>query len=169
MVKFSSALIFIFLCAMFSSSKSNAQSAPVFGLGLIVGQGTTHAKGLALGADFRFQIRVNERLYIPITGGFTTIRHQEQVNVFSGKSYRYDSEKYIPLKTGIKYFFDTPSPGLYAMVEMGLDVYLQIPKGASALVSPAIGYTLRNGIDIAILYEGAARKNYAGIRVGYGF
>ena len=52
---------------------------------------------------------------------------------------------------------------------MGMDVNLDIPKGASFLVSPAMGYTLRNGIDIAILYEGAARKNYAGIRVGYGF
>jgi len=50
-----------------------------------------------------------------------------------------------------------------------MDVNLDIPKGASFLVSPAMGYTLRNGIDIAILYEGAARKNYAGIRVGYGF
>jgi len=60
MIKFSSALIFTFLCTVFSFSKSNAQSAPVFELGIVVGQGTTHAKGLALGADFRFQIRVNE-------------------------------------------------------------------------------------------------------------
>lgn len=165
-------LLTMITLAMFSL-KLSAQSAPLFGIGLNAGQGIGRADGLAMGADLQFLIGAGKNLYVPITIGFTSITAKDKISPISGKTYTVESEKYFPLKAGLKYFFEASSSRFYGLMETGLALGIEVPKGGGVylpiIFSPALGYALNNGLDIAVKYETCRKESYAGIRIGYGF
>lgn len=171
MIKLTQLTILLILATSFS--KLNAQSAPVFGLGLTAGQGMGRADGLAIGFDLRFQIAAEENLYIPITIGYTSIMAKDQISVVSGKTYKVDSEKYFAIKSGFKYFFTASNAGFYGLAEAGLVLGTEVPKGGGVhlpfVFSPALGYAWSKRLDVAVKYETFTKQSYAGIRLGYGF
>lgn len=158
--------------AMFVSTNVNAQDATPtegrkLGIGLNVGVPTNSGSDLALGADLRYQFDVDRQLSIPITTGFTSIFNKDVGNV------KVDNTNYVPLKAGLKYFFDPNGSGAYGLAEAGAAFGTNKGAGTSFLYSPAIGYSWSNGLDLAVKYEGLTKNKvnngYVGVRLAYGF
>ncbi|MBB2144974.1 hypothetical protein GM921_05740 [Pedobacter sp. LMG 31464] len=147
--------------ALFFSVNVKAQS-PKFGIGLNVGAGTSSGTGLAIGGDLRYQFDIDKQLSVPITAGYTNIAIKDTDLNFG----------FIPVKAGLKYFFNDSGSGAYGLAEAGAAFSVGDNTGTSFVYSPAIGYSWSNGLDLAAKYEGYSNNGsigYAGIRLAYGF
>ena len=164
-------LLFILVLASCYSEMVNAQSARKFSLGLNVGHSpNTRHVGLAIGGDVRYQFNVTKHLSIPLTAGFTSIKYKDRV--FFGTTLKGGSRQYYPLKLGIKGNFNKTGLGLYGLLEGGIVVNLIGLKGGSGIptvFSTAIGYALKNRIDLAIKLEDYTFNGFIGIRAAYAF
>ncbi|WP_113652723.1 outer membrane beta-barrel protein [Pedobacter namyangjuensis] len=150
------------VAALFISVNANAQSAPKFGIGLNVGAGTSAGTNLAIGGDIRYQFDLDKQLSVPVTAGYTNIGiKNSDLNI-----------GFIPVKAGLKYFFNDSGAGAYGLAEAGAGFAVGDNTGTSFVYSPAIGYSWSNGLDLAAKYEGYSNNGnvgYAGIRLAYGF
>ncbi|RZK44093.1 MAG: hypothetical protein EOO90_00080 [Pedobacter sp.] len=155
--------------AIFFSTNVNAQSSPKFGIGLNVGAPTSNAYGVAVAGDLRYQFDVDKQLSIPITAGYTRFFGKEIGN--TGMSY--SDVAYIPVKAGLKYFFNDTGAGAYGLAEAGAGFGTNSGSKTSFVYSPAIGYAWSNGLDLGAKYEGLSRDGfntgYVGLRLAYGF
>lgn len=155
--------------ALFFSINANAQSAPKFGIGLNVGIPTSDAYGVALGGDLRYQFDIDKQLSIPITAGFTNLMGKEIGNT----NIDFPDYSYIPVKAGLKYFFNDTGAGAYGLAEAGAAFSTGSNSGTNFVFSPAIGYAWSNGIDLGAKYEGITASGnttgYVGLRLAYGF
>ena len=149
--------------ALLFSTNVNAQSSPKFGIGLNVGVPTNDAYGVAVGADLRYQFDIDKQLSIPITAGYTRLFGKDNVADYP----------YIPLKAGLKYFFNDTGAGAYGLAEAGAAFETNSGGGTSFVYSPAIGYAWSNGLDLGLKYEGLSKNSlntgYVGLRLAYGF
>lgn len=147
--------------ALFFSTNVNAQSSPKFGIGLNVGVPTRNSYDIAIGADVRYQFDVDKQLSIPITAGYTR---------FMRDAADYG---YIPVKAGLKYFFNDTGSGVYGLAEAGAAFAVGNYSGTNFIYSPALGYAWSNGLDLAAKYEGfndsGFNTGYFGLRLAYGF
>ncbi|WP_316837055.1 hypothetical protein [Pedobacter nutrimenti] len=159
--------------ALFFTTNVNAQS-PKLGIGLNAGIPTTNGYNFALGGDLRFQFDVSKQVSIPVTAGYT--------NFFGKKDYfapgvDMPSAGYIPVKAGVKVFFDETGSGFYGMGELGAAIGVSNNAKTGFLYSPAIGYSWSNGLDLGLKYEGIAKgtkigpenMNQVALRIAYGF
>jgi hypothetical protein len=157
--------------ALFFSTNVNAQSSPKFGIGLNVGVGTSSGSNLAIGGDLRYQFDIDKQLSIPITAGYTSIMYKDYT--IGNVTYDGGSTGYIPVKAGLKYFFNDTGAGAYGLAEAGAAFYTASGAGTALVYSPAIGYAWSNGLDLAAKYEGLSKNGfnngYVGLRLAYGF
>jgi hypothetical protein len=151
--------------AIFSATTVNAQKVDnphKFGIGLNAGYGTNSGANIAIGGDLRYQFDIDQKLSVPVTAGFTSIQ--------ADGAGRYN---YIPVKAGLKYFFNDSGAGAYGLAEAGAAFGTDSGAGTNFVFSPAIGYAWSNGLDLAAKYEGIPNNGvtvgYAGIRLAYGF
>ncbi len=152
--------------ALCFTMNANAQSKKL-GIGLNVGVPTNDAYGIALGGDLRYQFDVDKQLSIPITAGFTNFMGKEIGNT----NVDFPDYSYIPVKAGLKYFFNDTGAGFYGLAEAGASFTTGSNIGTRFVYSPALGYAWSNGIDLGAKYEGISGGNggYAGLRLAYGF
>ncbi|MEJ5995474.1 hypothetical protein WG904_13685 [Pedobacter sp. Du54] len=165
-------LLILALCFSFASSaQSQAKPLKKISVGLNIGQSpNTESFGLAIGGDLRYQLNITKWLSMPITVGFTSIKQKDRV--LGGYRFEGQSRSYYPLKFGIKGNFNKTGFGLYGLLEGGFVINLVGLKGAVGLpgvFSPAIGYTFKNGIDVAIKLEAYKNEGFIGTRIGYAF
>ncbi|MES2418640.1 MAG: outer membrane beta-barrel protein [Bacteroidota bacterium] len=155
--------------ALFFSTNVNAQSTPKFGIGLNLGIPTSENYSFAIGGDLRYQFDIDKQLSVPITAGYTRFMGKEIGNTGAD----YGDISYIPLKAGLKYFFNESGSGVYGLAEAGAGFGTNSGSGTSFVYSPAIGYSWSNGLDLAAKFEGFSKNSmntgYAGIRLAYGF
>ncbi len=155
--------------ALFFSTNVNAQSSPKFGIGLNVGAPTSNQRTLALGGDLRYQFDIDKQLSIPLTTGYTRLFGAEIGNT----GVDYADHAYIPLKAGLKYFFNETGSGLYGLAEVGAAFSVGAYSGTDLVYSPALGYSWSNGFDLGAKYEGfknsGVNTGYYGLRLAYGF
>jgi hypothetical protein len=151
----------------FTTTDANAQNQKL-GIGLNIGAGTG-GPDFAIGGDLRYQIDVDKQLSIPITAGYTNLSSSTDIGNVTIKS----NFGYIPVKAGVKYFFDPSGAGLYGLAELGAGFGTTSGSGTSFVYSPAIGYAWSNGLDIGAKYEGLSQNGgsvgYVGLRIAYGF
>ena len=147
--------------ALLVSVNANAQDSRKFGIGLNVGAGTGTGESFAIGGDLRYQLDVAKQLSIPITAGYTNVSRKD--------SYGGGSFGYIPVKAGLKYFFNDSGAGAYGLAEAGAAFATASGGGTSFVYSPAIGYSWSNGLDLGAKYEGYDGGGYVGLRLAYGF
>jgi len=150
--------------ALFVTVDANAQNSRKFGIGLNVGAGTGTGQSFAIGGDLRYQLDVAKQLSIPITAGYTNIQYKD--------GYGDISYGYIPVKAGLKYFFNDSGAGAYGLAEAGAAFAVGDFSGTNFVYSPAIGYSWSNGLDLAAKYEGVSNggsTGYVGLRLAYGF
>lgn len=155
--------------ALFFSTNVNAQSSPKFGIGLNVGVPTRNAYSFTIGGDLRYQFDVDKQLSIPITAGYTRFMGAEIGNTGND----YPDFAYIPLKAGLKYFFNDTGSGVYGLAEAGAGFGTGSGGNTNFIYSPALGYAWSNGLDLAAKYEGfndsGFNTGYFGLRLAYGF
>lgn len=154
--------------ALFFSTNVNAQSSPKFGIGINVGVPTSDAYNFAIGGDLRYQFDIDKQLSIPITAGYTRFLGKEIGNT----GVNYADFSYIPVKAGLKYFFNDTGAGAYGLAEAGAGFSTRSGGGTAFVYSPAIGYSWSNGLDLAAKYEGISNNGstgYVGLRLAYGF
>ena len=154
--------------ALFFSTNVNAQSSPKFGIGLNVGIPTSDFHSLAIGGDLRYQFDIDKQLSVPITAGYTRLTGKEIGNT----GVDYPSYGYIPVKAGLKYFFNDSGSGVYALGEVGAAFAVGDYSSTDFVYSPALGYAWSNGLDLSAKYEATTLGNnfgYYGLRLAYGF
>jgi hypothetical protein len=155
--------------ALFFSTNVNAQSSPKFGIGLNVGVPTRNSYGLAIGGDLRYQFDVAKQLSIPLTAGYTRFMGAEIGN--TGKDA--PDYAYVPVKAGLKYFFNDSGSGAYGLAEAGAGFETGSGGSTQFIYSPALGYAWSNGLDLSAKYEGfnhsGFNTGYFGLRLAYGF
>jgi hypothetical protein len=155
--------------ALFVSVNANAQDSRKFGIGLNVGIPTSDFYGVAIGGDLRYQFDVSKQLSIPITAGFTNLMGKE----IGSTNVDYSDFSYIPVKAGLKYFFNDSGSGMYGLAEAGAAFSTGSSSGTNFVFSPALGYSWSNGLDLGVKYEGVSASGsttgYAGLRLAYGF
>ena len=154
--------------ALFFSTNVNAQSSPKFGIGLNVGVPTRNSYSLAIGGDLRYQFDVDKQLSIPITAGYTRFMGAEKGNT----GVDAPDFSYIPVKAGLKYFFNDTGAGAYGLAEAGAGFSTVSGGDTRFIFSPAIGYAWSNGLDLGAKYEGfnsSGNTGYFGLRLAYGF
>lgn len=150
--------------ALLFSTNVNAQK---LGVGVNLGVPTTDGYSFAIGADARMQFDVSKQVSVPITTGYTHFIGENK-NGVDVPDYGY-----IPLKAGLKVFFDQSGSGLYGMGELGAAFGVTKHSGTSFLYSPAIGYAWSSGLDLGVKYEGLPKSGFntgqVALRVAYGF
>lgn len=155
--------------AIFFSINANAQDTRKFGIGLNAGIPTSDAYSVALGGDLRYQLDVAKQLSIPITAGFTSWMGKEIGNT----GVDFANYSYIPVKAGLKYFFNDSGAGAYGLAEAGAAFSVGSYSGTNFIFSPALGYAWSNGLDLGVKYEGVSASGntdgYVGLRIAYGF
>lgn len=169
--------------SLFASLNAKAQM-PKLGVGLGAGVPTTDDYyKIALGADLRLQFNVSKQLSIPFTVGYTNFvgkdRDMALVDLPAGVPYddKIPNYDFIPVKGGLKYFFDKSGSGMYGLAEVGAAFGLTRYSQVGFLYSPALGYAWSSGLDLGLKYEaisGAMKVNKDNIgqvafRVAYGF
>jgi hypothetical protein len=164
--------------ALFFTTNVNAQNGHKFGVGINAGIPTGDEYNFSLGADARIQFDVTKQLSIPITVGYTNFFAKDYTvgNVTNeGQDYGF-----IPVKAGVKVFFNESGSGLYGLAELGAAFGVTTDAKTGFLYSPSIGYSWSNGIDLGVKYEGISggreetsfySKNPAqvALRLAYGF
>jgi hypothetical protein len=162
--------------ALFFSTNVNAQT-PKLGIGINAGVPTNNDHfNLALGVDARFQFNVANQLSIPVTVGYTNFFAKDQKNA-AGITFKDPNYGFIPVKAGLKYFFDPSGSGLYGLAEAGAAFGVTNQAKTAFLYSPAIGYAWSNGLDLGLKYEGISNATtytpgttgQVALRIAYGF
>jgi hypothetical protein len=152
--------------AIFFTTNVNAQSN--LGIGVNIGAPTESKYSFGIGADIRYQINTSKQLSIPITTGYSHFLGKELVTGVQQPDYGY-----IPVKAGLKYFFNPTGSGLYGLAEAGAAFGVTEDSGTSFVYSPAVGYAWSNGLDLGVKYEGMARTlnntDHVALRIAYGF
>jgi len=148
--------------ALFFTTNASAQK---LGVGVNLGVPTSDGYSFAIGADARFQFDVSKQVSIPVTAGYTH---------FIGKGLDgldVPDFGYIPVKAGVKVFFDETGSGLYGLGEVGAGFAVTGGSGTSFLYSPAVGYAFSSGLDLGVKYEGLSKGDigHVALRIAYGF
>lgn len=162
--------------ALFFTTNVNAQSNKL-GIGVNVGIPTSDAYKFTLGADARLQFDVSKQISIPVTAGYTRFFSKDLT--IAGVNFKQDYA-YIPVKAGVKAFFDESGSGFYGLAEVGAAFGVTDGAKTGFLYSPAIGYSWSSGLDLGIKYEGISSGRDASIfypkntgqvalRIAYGF
>jgi hypothetical protein len=159
--------------ALFFTTNANAQG-PKLGIGINAGLPTTDQYNFTLGGDLRLQFDISKQVSIPVTAGYTH---------FFSKDYDPIVKQdlgYIPVKTGVKVFFDESGSGLYGTAEIGAAFGVTDQAKTGFLYSPSVGYAWSSGLDLGVKYEGVSSartaspiydKNvgHVALRLAYGF
>lgn len=150
--------------ALLFSTNVNAQK---LGVGVNLGVPTTDGYSFAIGADARMQFDVSKQVSIPVTTGYTHFTGKT-INGFEVPDYGF-----IPVKAGVKVFFDESGSGLYGLGEVGAAFGVTKNSGTSFIYSPAIGYAWSSGLDLGVKYEGLPKDGLntgqVALRIAYGF
>lgn len=149
-------------------------SAQKLGFGANVGVPTSSLYGLSLGADVRVQFDVTKQLSVPVATGYTNFFAKDNRFLPTGEKLR--DYGYIPVKTGLKYFFDPTGSGVYAMGEVGAAFGVTNHAKTTFLYAPTLGYSWSNGLDLGLKYENTGKGvDYIGnntgqiaLRIAYG-
>ena len=152
-------------------------SAQKIGVGANVGIPTSDLYGFAAGVDVRIQFDVTKQLSIPVATGYNHFFAKNDVNYLNIPGVEMPDYGYIPVKTGLKYFFDPSGSGIYAMGEIGAAIGVSDHSKTTLLYAPTLGYSWSNGLDLGLKYEntGKAIDNYdnqsgqIALRIAYGF
>lgn len=157
--------------AIFFSTNASAQK---LGFGANLGIPTNSNYSFAAGIDARIQFDVTKQLSVPVATGYNHFFAKDRAYLPGENLPDYG---YIPVKTGLKYFFDPTGSGVYAMGEVGAAFGVTDHARTTFLYAPTLGYSWSNGLDLGIKYENAGKGvDYLGnqsgqvaLRIAYGF
>lgn len=154
-------IILIILLLLFGKVHAQQQLS----IGLNAG-GPNSGYRFLVAPDLRYQFSVTKHFTVPLTVGYTQLKPNFITQEKGATTYQF-----IPVKAGLKYFFNDNGTGAYGLLEAGAAFNTQSNGQTAFVFSPAIGYAWNNGLDLAAKYEGysaTGNMHYIGIRLGYG-
>jgi hypothetical protein len=116
---------------------------------------------VALGGSLKYELPIATSTKFTLSGGYTAFKIKDD---FGG-----GSSGFVPLKAGIKYFFNE---GFYGEGQVGAVFSTESGGGTAFAYAPGIGYALEGGFDIGVRYEGWSHDgtiSQIGVRIAYGF
>lgn len=163
--------------AIFFSTNASAQK---IGVGANVGIPTSDLYGFAAGVDVRIQFDVTKQLSVPVATGYNHFFAKDDARFVPNAGapiQELPDYGYIPVKTGLKYFFDPSGSGIYAMGEVGAAFGVSDHAKTTFLYAPTLGYSWSSGLDLGLKYENTGKAvdglgNESGqiaLRIAYGF
>lgn len=160
------ALILTVLCGL--SVTSFAQSAKTsigFEAGLPVGD-AKNVYDAVIGGSLKYDLPIATSTYFTISAGYSAFLTNDVTEAFTGKS----SFGFVPVKAGIKYFFDQ---GFYGEGQLGAVFSTQNNGGTAFAYAPGIGYAFPGGFDLGARYEGWSKDGgttgQATLRLAFNF
>jgi len=161
------AALMLTLAGMQSAKAQMYSDRTRFNVGVDLGIPTgsiNNYSSFALGATARLQMGLGSNVAFTATTGFYN---------FFGKTYgngfKADDEGIVPLKAGVKAFFDKNA---YFGAELGAGFETHSGGSTKLIVSPALGYATKEW-DLSIRYENFSGQSFnygmVAARLGYSF
>ncbi len=158
-------IVFIFFCFE-ATAQTNATKAVSAGLELAIPSNSVYTIGTGL--SFKGELPIANPVSLTLTVGFTTMFYKS--NLFYS-SRTPGAAVYIPLKGGIKWYFNKT---VYAEGEAGAAFETNYDKHTSFAFSIGPGFVVpageNHGVDIGFRYESWANHvRQTAIRIAYRF
>ncbi|HEY8927712.1 MAG TPA: outer membrane beta-barrel protein [Mucilaginibacter sp.] len=136
-------------CSSFAQTKSSDVARFSIGVdpGIPVGD-ASNAYNFAIGGSLKYDIPISTGTFFNLSAGYTAFLTKSVLKQAGFKS----SYGYIPLKAGIKYYFN--GQGFYGEAQLGATFSTESGGGTAFAYAPGFGYTVDGGFDIGVRYEG---------------
>jgi len=121
--------------------------------------------GFVLGGSVKLELPTAPQAFFTLSAGYNSFMVKGLVKDALGIS----STGFIPLKAGLKYY---ASQGFYLEGAAGIVFSTESGGGHAFAFSPGLGYTLGNGLELGIKYEGWSNEGTTGqiaARIAYRF
>jgi hypothetical protein len=144
----------------FAQSKDGGKFSIGFEAGLPVGDAHNFYSSV-FGGSLKYELPIAESTFFTLSAGYNSFKVKE---IFGG-----GSNGAIPLKAGIKYYFDR---GFFAEGQLGAAFSTQSGGGTAFVYAPGIGYTFDGGFEAGVRYEGWSHNgtiSQVGLRLAYRF
>jgi hypothetical protein len=166
-------LVILAVCGVTFSSLAQKTSVGKFSLGLELGKivgSYSSVTDITYGASLKYNHLLADNLFFTASAGYTYLPYSNEykIGVF-GFNIDTSGEGFIPLKAGIKHFFNN---SFYAEGQVGATISTNSGGGAAFAYAPGIGVEFGDGADIGVRYEGWAKTStisQIALRVAYSF
>jgi hypothetical protein len=141
-----------------------------FEAGLPVGD-VSNTTSAIIGGSLKYDYPLDANMFLTFSGGLNYFSYKSSTKTALAAIGVYKSgESFVPLKVGVKYFFDG---AFYGEAQLGAAISTEENVGTAFAYAPGIGYKIGGGIDLGIRYEGWSRGggtvSQVGARLAYTF
>ncbi|MES2378992.1 MAG: hypothetical protein V4553_20535 [Bacteroidota bacterium] len=145
-----------------------------FDIGLELGKTTgsfSNVVDFAVGASLKYNYSIADDLVLTGSAGYTYLPYSDDFKTATlGFGVASSGEGFIPLKAGVKYFFNKT---IYGEGQLGAAISTNSGGGTAFAYAPGIGAAFGGGADIAIRYEGWSKSgntiSQIALRIAYSF
>ena len=154
-----------FALLMIVSLSASAQKNLKFSVGpelAAVTGNLNSAYSLAIGGTAQLDVKIDKDAAITFNTGIIDFIGKK----ITGTSLKYQSQIFIPLLVGVKYYF---IPKVYGSAQLGASFATgNGSKGSTFTYAPGIGYKIDEKIDLLLKYTGLSNNGGTfGIRLGF--
>ncbi|MBC7398712.1 MAG: hypothetical protein H7289_02115 [Mucilaginibacter sp.] len=145
-----------------------------FDIGLEFGKTTgsySNFVDFAFGASLKYNHPIADGLVFTGSAGYTYLPYNNDFKTATlGFNVASSGEGFVPLKAGVKYFFNKT---IYGEGQIGAALSTNSGGGAAFAYAPGIGAAFGGGADIGIRYEGWSKSgntiSQVALRIAYSF
>ncbi|MGF7038000.1 hypothetical protein [Mucilaginibacter lappiensis] len=115
-----------------------------------------------IGGSLKYEIPVAQATFFTVSAGFNSFHAKSEFTNVS-------SANWIPLKVGIKHYFEK---GFFGEAQLGASIPTVSERSTRFAYSPGIGYTFDGGFEAGVRYEGWSNNgtiSQLGLRLAYRF
>lgn len=166
-------LLIVFVGVAINSFAQKADGGK-FSIGVDAGLPVGDLRNIAtfvIGGSLKYEHPICNKLWVTVSGGYTYIPYKNDVLITNlGYVQTNSGEGFIPLKAGLKYFFNDV---IYGEAQAGSAIAAQSGGVTKFAYAPGVGFRFSKDADIGIRYEGWAQSGVTfsqiALRVAYGF
>jgi len=124
-----------------------------------------------VGGSLKYAFTIATSTSLTVSGGYTYLPYRANVTMeYLGYAKINSGEGFIPLKAGVKYYFNDL---FYGEAQLGAAIATQSGGGTNFAYAPGIGYQFDTHADLGLRYEGWALNNtnfnQIALRLAYSF
>lgn len=154
-------------CTSFAQTKDS--DAGKFSIGVDAGLPVGNASNVytfAIGGSLKYDMPIGSGAFVNLSAGYQSFMVKSALKDIGFPS----SSGFIPVKVGLKYYFD--GQGFYGEAQVGAAFSTESGGGKAFAYAPGVGYTLDGGLDLGVRYEGWSHDgtiSQVALRVAYSF
>jgi hypothetical protein len=159
-------LLLTVLCGLSITSFAQSSKTSIgFEAGLPVGDAKDGFDAV-IGGSIKYDLPIATSTYFTLSAGYNAFLSNDFTKAVTGKS----SFGFVPLKVGVKYYFDQ---GFFGEAQAGAAISTQKNGGTAFAYSPGIGYSFPSGFEAGVRYEGWSKDggttSQANLRLAFNF